>query len=248
MKAILTYHSIDDTGSVISVTEGTFRTHMRWLARSNISVVPLDQLEALPADTDAVSITFDDGFVNFAELAWPILRAHGFPATLFVVTDCAGKSNLWESNGELSVPQLRLLDWPSLGRLVEEGVTLGSHSRSHRHLRRTRGRTLIDEVELAAARIRSETGQRPAAFAYPFGDYDTEVVGVVGAVHSSACTTQFRCLDRIEDPLRLPRLDSYYFRRPGRLERLGSAAFRRYLWFRRSGRRLRRVFSAGGAA
>jgi peptidoglycan/xylan/chitin deacetylase (PgdA/CDA1 family) len=126
-------------------------------------------------------------------------------------------------------------------------VTLGSHSQTHPHLRQLRGRLLIDEVEGAAARLRAETGRQPAAFAYPFGEYDTEVTGVVGAVHSLACTTEFRSLRPTENPLRLPRLDAYYFRRPGRLESWGSAAFRRYLWFRRGGRRLRHVLRATGS-
>jgi peptidoglycan/xylan/chitin deacetylase (PgdA/CDA1 family) len=245
MRAILTYHSIDDSSSVISIDANTFRVHMRWLAESGISVVPLEQLQLMPADSNALALTFDDGFVNFAEIAWPILREHCFPVTLFVVTDCAGAANAWE--GVVAVPRLPLLDWAGLGRLSEEGVTLGSHSRSHPSLRRVRGRRLIEEVECAAARIRSETGHQPAAFAYPFGDYDTESVGVVGAVHSLACTTQFRNFRSTEDALLLPRLDAYYFRRPGRLETWGSGAFRRYIWFRRGGRRLRHVLTATGA-
>jgi len=65
MRAILTYHSIDESGSVISVSESVFRGHVTWLARSAVRVVSIDTLMHLPADANAVALTFDDGFVNF---------------------------------------------------------------------------------------------------------------------------------------------------------------------------------------
>ena len=36
MRAILTYHSVDETGSVISIDERTFRRHVAWLAKGHV--------------------------------------------------------------------------------------------------------------------------------------------------------------------------------------------------------------------
>ena len=48
MKAILTYHSVDDSGSAVSVSPDAFRRHVRWLASERVRVVTVPQLPALP--------------------------------------------------------------------------------------------------------------------------------------------------------------------------------------------------------
>ena len=244
MKAILTYHSIDESGSPISIGEGRFHAHMQWLAASGLKVVSLSDLVALPETENAVALTFDDAFRNFGELAWPVLRELSLPATLFVVTDCAGKTNDWGGLGNLSIPRLPLLDWEALGKLADEGVELGSHTRTHPNLRALSSRNLIDEVEVAAARILAEIGRRAVSFAYPYGAFDKQIAAVVGTVHRFACTTELRPLNRADQSSSLPRLDAYYFRKAGTLETWGSANFRRYVWLRAHGRRLRAAFAA----
>src|SRR5678809_1010179 len=86
MRGILTYHSIDSSGSPISTSQATLRAHVNWLASSEVQVTPLERLHLVPADGDAVAITFDDGFQNFADIAWPLLKHHEMPVTVFVVT------------------------------------------------------------------------------------------------------------------------------------------------------------------
>lgn len=244
MKAILTYHSIDASGSPISVDPDAFRAHARWFASGRVRVVGLDELLALPHDADAVCLTFDDAFANFASAAWPLLRDHGLPVTLFVVAGYAGRRNTWDQQG-YSLPELPLLDWPALGRLADEGVTLGAHTVSHPDLRTLDDDALAHELAGAADRIAAETGRRPACLAYPFGATDARVTAAAGSVYTTACTTELRALRPAEDPLRLPRLDAFYFRQPGRLEAWGSPAFRRYLGLRAVARRARRALSWG---
>ena len=95
MRAILTYHSIDESGSPISISEDVFRSQITWLAKGHVKVVPLETLMRMPASANAVALTFDDGFVNFGDVAAPLLADHGLPSTLFVVTDAAGRTNRW---------------------------------------------------------------------------------------------------------------------------------------------------------
>src|SRR5262249_42342025 len=79
VRAILTYHSIDDSGSVISISPSQFVEHLRWLASSSVDVVAVSRLLSTTSDRNAVAITFDDAFENFATHAWPLLREHGLP-------------------------------------------------------------------------------------------------------------------------------------------------------------------------
>lgn len=244
MRAILTYHSIDSSGSPISMDEESFRRHVRWLAASGVQVTTPEELLRLPASTEAVALTFDDGFTNFAEIAWPLLRAHGLPVTLFVVTDFVGRSNDWWHSLRLRIPHLPLLDWPALARLAEEGVMLGSHTRSHPDLTRLPPLALAEEVGGAAERIEVETGRAPAGFAYPYGLLDPTARAAVCEVYRWACTTELRVLAPREDPWLLPRVDAYYLRSPGQLEAWGTRRFRRYLWLRAGARRVRSTFRA----
>ncbi len=108
MKAIVTYHSIDGSDSVISVDRDTFRRHVEWLCAANVPVRPLSDL-VQPECAEGIALTFDDGFENFATDAWPILRAHRLPATVFVVSDRVGRDNGWDS-GDVRIPRLPLMD------------------------------------------------------------------------------------------------------------------------------------------
>lgn len=241
MRAILTYHSIDVSGSPISVSPDVFRAHCDFLSSGRVRVLPLETLLTDPRAGDAVALTFDDAFVNFATHAAPLLDRHGLPSTLFVVSDHVGGHNDWGGRPAFGVPHLPLLTWPELAELQNRGVQIGAHTRHHQPLVQLRGAELADEVQGAVARIESALGRRPDTFAYPYGAVDSEAAAVVRDACAWACTTELRALGTDEDRVLLPRLDMYYFRDPGQLEAWGTAAFRSRLWLRGQGRRLRRL-------
>jgi peptidoglycan/xylan/chitin deacetylase (PgdA/CDA1 family) len=239
VRAILTYHSIDPSGSPISLDAGALKRHVAWLRSGRVEVLPLDKILATPPERDALAITFDDGFANFAEVAWPLFEEHGLPVTLFVATARVGNDNAWDGEHSRSIPTLPLLAWDALGRMVARKLALGSHSRTHAHLPRVSDAQLADELDGSAADIERELGLRPTTFCYPYGEVDARVRAAVAARYACACTTELRVLDAREDPHLLPRLDAYYYRANDRLESFGSAAFRRHLWLRARARRLR---------
>ena len=247
MRAILTYHSIDPSGSPISIDAAGFRAHVAWLASGAVRVVTLDRLLAADDLDDAVALTFDDAFRNFADVAWPLLRAHGMPATLFVVSARAGTNNDWQGNGTDGgrgvryaggVPVLPLMDWDAIGRAAHDGVSLGAHSRTHPDLRRATDARLQDEIHGSAEDIAARTGQRPTAFAYPYGAVSARVAHAAAGFRQ-AVTTRLAALRPADDPLRLPRLDAFYFRDRGRLEAWGTPAFHQRLRWRAGIRQVR---------
>jgi len=254
VRGILTYHSIDPSGSPISVAPEAFAAHARFLASGGVRVVPLAELAQPREDEggDALAITFDDGFANFASHAWPVLREHGLPATLFVVTDRAGGTNAWDGAPGLAIPELPLLSWPDLARLAGEGLDLGAHGRTHASLRGLPRERLEAEVAGSRDRIREETGRTPAAFAYPFGDVDDAAAAAAKAAFACAVTTRLALLAPGEDRHLLPRIDAYYLRENDRLQDFGSAGFRRWLGVRGAARRvgslMRRTLGKADAA
>lgn len=247
MRAILTYHSIDDSGSPVSVGASAFAAHVRFLASGAVRVVPLAELVALPEGEDAIAVTFDDGFANFAQSAWPLLRDHRLPVTLFVVSDHVGGTNAWGGRDVPGIPTLPLLPWDALERLAREGVTLGAHTRRHPDLRRLDDAALADELDGSLAAIAERTSLRPDSFAYPYGHVDERVARAVAERFRLACTTELRLLARGERRELLPRLDAFYLRKPGALERWGTPAFRRAIRLRALARRARAVFTGSAA-
>jgi peptidoglycan/xylan/chitin deacetylase (PgdA/CDA1 family) len=241
VRAILMYHSLDSSGSPISLEPAVFEQQVRFLAGGRVRVVPLEPLAGMADHEDAMAVTFDDGFRNFAVEAAPRLRQHGVPVTLFVVSDHNG-SNDWGGRSAPGIPILPLLDWETLGRLREQGVTLGGHTRHHPRLAQLAGAELEDEIGGCSERIERETGARPAAFAYPYGSLNEAAVAVTARHFSTACTTELRTLRTEERMHLLPRLDMYYFREPGALETWGTSRFRLRLALRAGARRLRQVF------
>jgi peptidoglycan/xylan/chitin deacetylase (PgdA/CDA1 family) len=244
MRAILTYHSIDDSGSPVSMSEAAFRAHVRFLSSGAVTVVPLADLAARPDDAESVALTFDDAFANFATVALPLLRDHGLPATLFVVSDHVGLDNAWGGLPADGIPTLPLMSRAQLDEANRTGVDIGAHTRRHPDLTAIAASRLDDEVAGCAEALASMTGKRPRHFAYPYGAVNDRAEGAVRATFALGCTTDFRALAAEDDPFRLPRLDSWYFSQPGQLERWGTPAFRRRLWLRAQGRRVRRLMTS----
>ncbi len=247
MRAVLTYHSIDRTGSIISIDPAIFRRQIEWLSSSSIPVVAIPELLDMPAERDAVALSFDDGFANFETDAWPLLRHHGLPATLFMPSAHVGATNAWEALAG-DMPRLALLAWEQLARLAEEGLTIGAHSHTHPDLRTLPSARLRAEIDGVWHRIVQEIGTPPDGFAYPFGRYDDNVTQAVRARYAWACTTDLRPLGRSEDPFRIPRLDMYCLRAPGQLEAWGTPRFRIRLRLRNWARRARQMTTSGRAS
>jgi peptidoglycan/xylan/chitin deacetylase (PgdA/CDA1 family) len=245
MRAILTYHSIDSSGSPISLSEETFKAHVRFLASGRVRVVPLGDLPAVPDSEEAVAITFDDGFRNFTTFAASWLSGQGLPATVFVVSDAVGGTNAWEGRDAPGIPTLPLMGWPELQATRTAGFEIGAHSRKHPDLTRLSPARLADETAGCVERITAELGHRPRRFAYPYGAVNETVARVVRDVFLQSVTTDMRPLSDDDDPALLPRLDAWYFRRAGSLEGWGTPSFRRRVWIRAQGRRVRALIASG---
>ncbi len=243
MRAVLTYHSIDPSGSPISVAPEAFTRHLAWLTSGQVVVSRLQALaEAEPTDDDPrprVALTFDDGFANFASWAWPRLRDAGLPATVFLVSGHMGGTNVWGGRPVRGIPALPLMSWHEAAACAAGGAEIGAHSRTHPHL---------PDLPLAAARDEMHGGRQDlcnrlgipvTTFAYPYGAVSSGVAAVAESMFDVACTTEHRECRAGDARHLVPRLDMFYFQAPDALRGWGSAAFRRRVTVRRSLRALR---------
>ncbi len=216
---ILTYHSISEDPGPTSIPVALFRAQMDAIAASGQTVVSLDLVpdwiagrRTLP---DAcLAITFDDGFVDFATHAAPLLASRGWPATVFLPTGKMGGPADWP--GEQSSPPRPLLSWDAVRALYRSGITFGGHSVTHAKLSTLPFSALEQEVRDAQSHLQRELGVAPTSFAPPYGASNAQVIAMIRRFYAVSCGTRLARVAQHDDPHDLPRIEMHYFRDPDR--------------------------------
>lgn len=243
---VITYHSIDNSGSVISTSPVVFRRQMKHLADGGHRVVSLGELVGsfktgtkLPAKP--IVLTFDDGFGNFYTEAFPVLSEYGFSATVFLVTDYCGKVNDWPGNSD-EIPRSKLLSWHEVRELDRHGIEFGSHTKTHPDLTRLAAKEIEQEIVGSQADIENAVGRKAATFAYPFGWKNETVKRIVANFFDAACSTELGKVSAASDLYSLCRLDAYYLSNQRLFEMHGSTIFDNYMRIRQALRSVRHSF------
>lgn len=204
---ILQYHHVSsNTPRITSVTLDEFRTHMEYLRDNGFSVLPLEDIvsalrEGSPLPDRSVAITFDDGYRNNYDAAYPLLREFGWPFTLFISSDLVG------SNDAL------YLNWEQIREMAANGATIANHGLTHLYLlAREEGeddtawiRRIEREIVDAEARIEKETGQNHRLFAYPYGEYDDTIQQLVSRLGFTGLGQHSGAINASSDFTALPR-------------------------------------------
>lgn len=167
------FHSVvrDEPASALRCPAGDFERICGFLRRYFRTVTLAQIGAAVRARTGpggCASITFDDGYADNAQVAAPILRSMGLPATFFVVTGFIGSERQapWdEKRGFRS----RWMNWDEVRGLAEQGFEIGAHSTSHQDMGGISCEAF--EADLIAARgtMLQHLNRAPVGFAYPFG-------------------------------------------------------------------------------
>ncbi len=189
---ILIYHRFgDDRYPTTNVSTEVFGQQMEFLRDNGYTVIPLGDLVSLlknnseiPAKT--VVITIDDAYATVYENAWPILKEHGYPFTVFVYT-----KGVDQNYGDY-------MNWSQLRELKKQGVDLQDHSYGHKHLAFRQEN--MDEFGYRAwvsgdlvksmALFSRELGDTPRYFALPYGEYNQIVIEEAKALGYEAVLAQ----------------------------------------------------------
>jgi peptidoglycan/xylan/chitin deacetylase (PgdA/CDA1 family) len=184
---VLMYHSIgtDATRKFrrFVVDPAEFAEQMDYLDGLGYQPVTAAELTGrIPGDPlppRTVVLTFDDAYTDFYAAALPVLRDHGFRATLYVPTAYVGATTRFNvSLGEQDRP---VLSWQALADIAAEGVEVAAHSHAHPQLDRVAAEVISDEVDRSRRLIEDELGLAVHGFAYPFGYWNRAVRGAVAA-------------------------------------------------------------------
>ena len=245
---ILMYHSLDDSGSVVSVNPKEFAKQMECLADAGFRGTSLREAVTYRNDmgywpSQTVVLTFDDGFASVTDKAVDVLDRFGFTATVFVISGYMGRCNDW-ADPPAGLGTRRILSWGQARELARAGLEIGSHTRTHPDLTCLSATQAKEEIVGSRREIEDIIGDAVTSFSYPYGEMNSTVSTCVEKEFQAACTTDLRRANH--DPLHyLPRVDMYYVNSEQKLRRLLKGELDQYLAFRAVGRVVRRAVMRG---
>lgn len=197
---ILMYHYIRDApaddklGLALSVTPQNFAAQMAWLNDHDFETIKLSDL----ADTERIEIskvigeggkpiiiTFDDGYTDAYDQAFPILKQNNFVADFFIITNYVAENEY--------------MDWSQISALKKAGMEIGSHTLTHPDL---------TDLETADARHQiADSKDDTVVFCYPAGRYNDQVRDLVKeAGYVAAVTTKSGVATQDSKLFDLPRI------------------------------------------
>ncbi|GIK43281.1 MAG: hypothetical protein BroJett011_71140 [Chloroflexota bacterium] len=189
---ILMYHylSVPPAGADVirrdlSVTPDQFEAQLAYLRQEGYETISLEQLSlALSEKTTLppkpIILTFDDGYRDHYEHAFPLLRKYSYTATFFVFTQPIDENNV------------DYLSWDMVKEMHQAGMEFGSHSYRHSDLTGKDVDFLVYEILGSKEAIEERIGEPVRFFCYPSGRYDELTIKVLESANFwGAVTTQW---------------------------------------------------------
>jgi peptidoglycan/xylan/chitin deacetylase (PgdA/CDA1 family) len=210
---ILMYHSVSNRGGATAIAPAVFAAQMAAIAEAGVPVITLDNLLDAREGRQklaprSVILTFDDGFQDFADAAWPVMARHGFRPIVYLPTAFVGRAEGWRG---IADPPRALMGWGTIRALVKEGVAFGSHTVHHPDLDAMTAAEVEAELVRSRAEIEDRIGQPCRHFAPPYGLASAEVRARVAESYHSSVGTRLAEASPAADPFDLPRLEMFYF-------------------------------------
>ncbi len=155
----------------LSVTPDLFAAHLDRLQTEGFTTITLADLllhltQGAPLPPKPIILTFDDGYRDNYENAFPLLQARGMKATFFIVTDFIDQGR----------PEY--LTWEMARAMHAGGMAIESHGRNHVSLKNKDDDYLIWQALGSMETIEYELGVRPHFVSYPAGEYDAKTMRI----------------------------------------------------------------------
>ena len=195
---VLCYHRFEDRPKdSLAIKPEEFEQQMQALKENNFVVIKMQDFLAgrrgekeIPEKSCVISI--DDGYRSGYEVAWPILKKHGYPFTMFIYTNYVkGQPN---AGGQS-------LSWEELAEMRDAGVDIQSHTISHTNLRLKKGKYqqtfttyedwLRHELVDSKKMLEQQLGISVKCLAYPYGNHSDEIRKIVAEAGYEAAFTVY---------------------------------------------------------
>lgn len=224
---VLLYHHINHhAGDTVTVTPDVFSGQMRFLADSGYRTLTIGELLQIVKGSEvdvsnAVVITFDDGWLDNYLFAYPALLKYCFKSSFFLVTGrvdaatvtslpnhlpCHDEAKQLVNSGEAGRV---VMDWDIVRKMQHEGsMEFYSHTVTHRRCPGLAPSELAAELQMSKAVLEHELGRSCPYLCWPYGNFNDDTVE---AAHAAGYTATFTTVDGFTefgaDPRRIKRIE-----------------------------------------
>jgi peptidoglycan/xylan/chitin deacetylase (PgdA/CDA1 family) len=194
---IVAFHRVNDRlpGDGLTCNSKKFADFCEFFRRYFNVVSFSDQVRGCVSGRDmggTLSITFDDGYLDNFEIAAPILKQYGLPATFFVTTGFMNSQRVpfWDEHLSL---QPSWMTWDHVRALSQQGFDIGGHTHTHIDIAASDPAVVREELRRCKDILQKELGKSVDLFVYPFGgpmqisDAAIELVKDAGFISCASC-------------------------------------------------------------
>lgn len=166
---VIMYHSIDyEAGNELRIPKETFREQMKYLKDNGYTTLTFDELYSFmtnnkPVPEKSVVLTFDDGYKDNYDNAYPILKEYGFNATIFVITNCIDKDKAFLTSKQLN-------------EMEKNGIDIESHTLNHDKLDRLSYDKQVETLKGSKDYLEKLLNKKIKYIGYPYGEYNNNTI------------------------------------------------------------------------
>lgn len=168
---ILMYHHIrdysnptDQIGTNLSVPTEKFAAQLDLIQKDGYTTTTFADLENGIRVAKPIILTFDDGYENFYQNAFPELKKRNMKAVSFVIAHMTGGDYMTDSQ---------------LKEISDYGIEIGDHTFSHPDLTTVSSTEVENEIAESKKELESRLGKDIISFCYPSGKYNDAVIDIV---------------------------------------------------------------------
>jgi len=169
---IFVYHRFGDAKHASTNTSlAQLRYQFEYFKHNGYKVIPLQRLvKALKThqkiDKHWVVLTIDDSYRSFYNNALPLFKEYHYPFTLFVYIE-ATKRHFGD-----------FMRWSEVKEAGKYGE-IALHSYGHKHLVSLSKEAIYKDTQKGYQAFEKAMGYKPLSYAYPYGEYDSDVKSVI---------------------------------------------------------------------
>jgi peptidoglycan/xylan/chitin deacetylase (PgdA/CDA1 family) len=187
---ILMYHRVnDEIRKELSVSKDNFIWQMNYLKLKGYSVISMDEAYRIMTSGFCggkyIVLTFDDGYEDYYQYAYPILKLHNYPSTVYIVPGFIETNKIFWWDQDLG--ESRLMSWKQIIELNNNGlVIIGSHTMNHIDMNTLNSEELETEIVQSQKIISERIKNTVNHFSYPRGIYTIAGVELIRHIYKTA--------------------------------------------------------------
>ena len=166
---ILTYHCIGyEKNNRLKIPQQQFKQQMKYIKDNGYSTITIEQLykfimQNKPIPKKSVIITFDDGYIDNYQYAYPILKEFNLKATVFVIAKTIDKSKDYMTSNQLK-------------ELQANGIDIESHTLDHERLTTLSYEKQLNTLKESKTTLENILGKKVNYIAYPYAKYNNDTI------------------------------------------------------------------------